>query len=292
VSGTYSGAPAGAPAAGRAGPAAAGSGVAAGGRSGARTAVVWEALLAVLEGRAQQAGTRRLDIVDAGGGTGGLAVPLASLGHNVIVVDPSPNSLAAAQRRAAEAGVELHAVQGDVTDLPAITGEGATEAGRARRTGADLVLCHSVLEYVDDPASAVATIARVLRPGGTASVLAASAIAAAIHRALAGNFDEARQLIEGTSGPRDGVSPDDGPDDGQASATRRFTLPALTQLIEKAGMRPGAAHGVRVFSDLVPSSLVDGDPGAEAALLALEGAAAQHPALRDIATQLHVLGHR
>jgi SAM-dependent methyltransferase len=250
--------------------------------------VVWEALLSVLEGRAQQAGTRRLDIVDAGGGTGGLAVPLASLGHNVIVVDPSPNSLAAAQRRAAEAGVELHAVQGDVTDLPAITGEGATEAGRARRAGADLVLCHSVLEYVDDPASAVATIARVLRPGGTASVLAASAIAAAIHRALAGNFDEARQLIEGTSGPHDGVIPDD----GQASAPRRFTLPALTQLIEKAGMRPGAAHGVRVFSDLVPSSLVDGDPGAEAALLALEGAAAQHPALRDIATQLHVLGHR
>lgn len=248
------------------------------GRSGVRTAVVWEALLAVLETRARQAGTARLDILDAGGGTGGFAVPLASLGHNVMVIDPSPDSLAAAQRRAAEAGVELRAVQGDVADLPAIAGAPA----------ADLVLCHSVLEYVDDPAGAVATIARVLRPGGTVSVLAASAIAAAIHRALAGNFDEARQIIIAAGGPDAGP----GAAAGQPGAPRRFTLPSLTRLIERAGMRPGAAHGVRVFSDLVPSSLVDGDPGAGAALLALEEAAAQHAALRDIATQLHIFGHR
>ena len=240
--------------------------------------MVWEALLAVLDARAGETGTARLDIADAGGGTGGFAVPLASLGHNVIVVDPSPDSLAAAQRRAAEAGVELRAVQGEVADLPAIAGEAA----------ADLVLCHSVLEYVDEPAAALATIARVLRPGGTVSVLAGSAIAAAIHRALAGSFDEARQLISATAGPDAGP----GSPAGQPGAPRRFTRPALTRLIEQAGMRPGAAHGVRVFSDLVPSSLVDGDPGAGAALLALEEAAAQHAALRDIATQLHIFGHR
>lgn len=248
------------------------------GRSVVRTAVVWQAVLGVLQTRAARAGTTRLDILDAGGGTGGFAVPLAALGHTVTVVDPSPDSLAAAQRRAAEAGVELHAVQGDVADLPAIAGEAA----------ADLVLCHSVLEYVDDPASAVATIARVLRPGGTVSVLAASAIAAAIHRALAGNFEEARQIINATRGPDAGP----GAAAGQPGLPRRFTLPSLTGLIERAGMRPGAAHGVRVFSDLVPSSLVDGDPGAGAALLALEEAAAQHAALRDIATQLHIFGHR
>jgi SAM-dependent methyltransferase len=240
--------------------------------------VVWEALLGVLQARGAEAGATRLDIVDAGGGTGGFAVPLAALGHHVTVVDPSPDSLAAAQRRAAEAGVELRAVQGDVADLPAIAGEAA----------ADLVLCHSVLEYVDDPAGAVATIARVLRPGGTVSVLAASAIAAAIHRALAGNFDEARELIEAAAGPDAGLVAAG----EQPGVPRRFTLPSLTGLIERAGMRPGAAHGVRVFSDLVPSSLTDGDQGAREALLALEAAAAQHAALRDIATQLHIFGHR
>ncbi len=242
----------------------------------ARTAVVWAALREAAAARAEQTGREHLDIVDAGGGTGGFAVPLACLGHRVTVVDPSPNSLAAAQRRAAEQGVPLVAVQGDLVDLPGIAGEEA----------ADLVLCHSVLEYVDDPAAALATIARVLRDAGTVSVLAAGVIAAAIHRALAGHFDEARGLLAGGA-PRGRGAPRDG-----GGPPHRFTLSTLTGLIEKAGLRPGAAQGIRVFSDLVPSALVDFHPGAAEALLALERAAAEHPALREIATQLHVFGHR
>lgn len=268
----------------------------------ARTAVVWAALRAATATRAAQTGREHLDIVDAGGGTGGFAVPLACLGHRVTVVDPSPNSLAAAERRAAEHGVPLAAIQGDVADLPGIVGE----------ESADLVLCHSVLEYVDDPAAALATIARVLRRGGMVSVLSSGAIATAIHRALAGHFDEARALLgasdgggaagcgpagPGGSGP--GGSGPAGPSSQGGMARldgsmppRRFTLSALTGLIEKAGLRPGAAHGIRVFSDLVPSALVDFDPGAAEALQALERVAAEHPALREIATQLHVFGHR
>ena len=240
-------------------------------RNAARTAVVWAALRGAASARAEQTGREHLDIVDAGGGTGGFAVPLACLGHRVTVVDPSPDSLAAAERRAAEQGVPLVAVQGDVADLPGIAGE----------TGADLVLCHSVLEYVDDPAAALVTIAHVLRPGGAVSVLAAGAVAAIIHRALTGHFDEARHLLSETE-----------PGAGGAGPPRRFTLAGLNGLIEKAGLRPGAAHGIRVFSDLVPSGLLDLDPGAGAALLALEQDAAEHPALRDIAMQLHVFGHR
>jgi len=237
----------------------------------ARTAVVWAALRSAAAARAEQTGREHLDIVDAGGGTGGFAVPLASLGHRVTVVDPSPDSLAAAQRRAAERGVPLVAIQGDVADLPGIAGD----------EGADLVLCHSVLEYVDDPAAALAAIAVVLRDGGTVSVLAAGAIAASIHRALAGHFGEARELLGSSERTGNG-----------RGLPRRFTVAALTGLIEKAGLRPGAAHGIRVFSDLVPSALVDFHPDAIQALLALERVAAEHPALREIATQLHVFGHR
>ena len=66
-----------------------------------RRSVVWDVLREVLAARAAQTGRDRLDVIDAGGGTGGFAVPLAALGHSVTVVDPSPDSLAAAQRRAA-----------------------------------------------------------------------------------------------------------------------------------------------------------------------------------------------
>lgn len=257
-----------------------------------RTAVVRDVLGAVIAGLVAETGRTRLDIVDAGGGTGGFAVPLAGLGHTVTVVDPSPDSLAAAQRRAAEIAVPLQAIQGDVADLPGLLGE----------RGADLVLCHSVLEYVDAPAAAMAAIFRVLRPGGAVSVLAASAVAAVVHRALAGRFDEARRLLGGISvgiAMQDeslaaGVPPAGlaGADQDGAAGPRRFTLAAVVGLIDAAGLRPGAAHGVRVFADLVPSIFADADPGAADALLALERAASAHPAFHDLATQFHVLGYR
>jgi hypothetical protein len=268
----------------------------------ARTAVIREVLRAVVTGLVADTGRSRLDIVDAGGGTGGSAVPLAGQGHTVTVIDPSPDSLAAAQRRAAEMNVQLRAVQGDVGDLAAVIGE----------QGADLVLCHSVLEYVDSPAAAMTTVASVLRPGGAVSVLATSAVAAVIHRALAGRFDEARRLLGAVGGPvvggavgggqagrgQVGGAPAGGPGrrpgsgaDGGAGP-RRFTLAEVTGLIEGAGLRPGAAHGIRVFTDLVPGSFADVDPGAADALLALEQAASTHPAFHDFAAQFHVLGYR
>jgi S-adenosylmethionine-dependent methyltransferase len=248
-----------------------------------RTAVVRDVLRVVISGLVAQTGRTRLDIVDAGGGTGGFAVPLAGLGHAVTIIDPSPDSLAAAQRRAAEIAVPLRAIQGDVADLPAVIGE----------QGADLVLCHSVLEYVDAPAAAMAAISRVLRPGGAVSVLAASAVAAVVHRALAGRFDEAGRLLAGIStGLAGPASPDGAGDDRAAAGPRRFTLSAVVGLIEAAGLRPGAAHGVRVFADLVPGVFADADPGAAEALLALERAASAHPAFHDLATQFHVLGYR
>ena len=82
--------------------------------------------------------------------------------------------------------------------------------------------------------------------------------------------------------------------DGQPEAgpPRRFTLAEVTGLIEGAGLRPGAAHGIRVFTDLVPGSFADVDPGAADALLALEQAASTHPAFHDFAAQFHVLGYR
>ena len=244
--------------------------------------VVLDVLQTVVSALAGQTGRAALDIVDAGGGTGGFAVPLASLGHHVTVVDPSPDSLAAAQRRAAEQNVPLRAVQGDAADLALVAG----------KQSADLVLCHSVLEYVDSPAAAMAAIAAVLRPGGAVSVLTASAVAAVIHRALAGRFDEARRVLSGL-GSAASV-------DGSAPATeghghpgpRRFTLAGVTALIEEAGLRPGPALGVRVFADLVPRVVADADPGAAKALQGLELAAAAHPAFHDFAAQVHVLGYR
>ena len=244
----------------------------------ARTVIIRDILRTVISALGTETGRPRLDLLDAGGGTGGFAVPLAGLGHNVTLIDPSPDSLAAAERRAAEMNVPLRTVQGDVADLAMVAGEAS----------ADLVLCHSVLEYVDSPTDAMASIAQVLRPAGAVSVLAASSVAAVIHRALAGRFDDARRLLaEIGTGQPGGAGAEPGP-----SQPRRFTLAAVVSLIEGAGLRAGPAHGVRVFADLVPGMFADADPGAADALLALEQAASAHPAFHDIATQFHIVGYR
>lgn len=233
-----------------------------------RTAVVSEVVHGVLRRAVADSGRTVLDVVDAGGGTGGFAVPLAELGHRVTVVDASLDALAALERRAADAGVRVHALQGDATDLPDLVGPAA----------ADLVLCHSVLEYVDDPADALAALTDTVRPGGAVSVLAAGQLAAALHRALGGHFDEARQLLSA------GAAADPVP--------RRFSRQDLEDLVRAAGLRVAAVHGVRVFADLVSTGTGDGDHESAEALIALETAAASHPVLRDLATQLHLLAYR
>jgi SAM-dependent methyltransferase len=232
-----------------------------------RTAVVWEVLSAVCA----EAG-RSLVVVDAGGGTGGFAVPLAEAGHQVTVVDPSPDSLAALERRAAERGLDVAALQGDLADLPALVAPGT----------ADLVLCHSVLEVVDDAAAALGSVVQVLAPGGRLSLLVANRDAAVLARALAGRPDEAAHALTDPLG-RWGTA------DGTA---RRWTPTAVTELVTGAGLQVEQLHGVRAVSDLVPSTVLDTEPGAAAALLALERALSDRPPFRDLATQLHLLARK
>ncbi|MFI9309227.1 methyltransferase [Streptomyces triculaminicus] len=243
-------------------------------RASLRTAVVWEVLRDALDRRVKAAGRDALEVLDTGGGSGKFAVPLARLGHRVTVVDPSPNALFALERRAAEAGVAdlVHGVQGDAHGLFDV----------AERGGYDLVLCHGVLEYVEDPAESVRNAVAALRPAGTLSLLAAGTGGAVLARALAGHFTEAHQALTDPAGQWGA---------GDALA-RRFTADQLSGLVTDAGLEVSAVHGVRVFADLVPGVLVDAEPGALDALLRLEAAAAELPAFHSVATQLHVLAER
>ncbi|MBQ0967614.1 methyltransferase [Streptomyces sp. RK23] len=241
-------------------------------RSALRTAVVWDVLQDALDRRVKATGRQTLDVLDTGGGSGNFAVPVAGLGHRVTVVDPSPNALFALERRAAEADVadRVRGVQGDAGGLFDVV----------ERGGYDAVLCHGVLEYVDDPAEGVRNAVAALREEGVLSLLAAGLGGAVLARALAGHFTEARQALDDPDGRWGTGDP----------VPRRFTAEQLTGLVEAAGLRIGAVHGVRVFADLVPGVLVDTEPGAMDALLKLEAAAAELAAFHSVATQLHVLG--
>jgi S-adenosylmethionine-dependent methyltransferase len=236
---------------------------AAGPQQNPRTAVVWAVLRQELDRQ-----SRPLAVLDVGGGTGGFAVPLAGQGHRVTVVDSSPDALAALTRRAADADVadRICAVQGDADALAGIVEPGSV----------DLVLCHSVLEVVDEPRRVALAVAAALRPGGAASVLVAGRTAAVLSRAMTGQLDAAAALLaspDGCLGHRDTVR-------------RRYDVPDAAALLLEAGLAVEQTHGVRVLADLVPAAVADADPRV---LLEVELAAAERPPYRDIAAQLHLL---
>jgi SAM-dependent methyltransferase len=237
----------------------------------ARTAAVWAALDPVVG-----AGTQ-LRVLDVGGGSGMFAVPLARLGHEVTVVDPSADALATLRRRADTAGVgeRVRGVQGDgdlLHQVLPVDGDGYDDAGY------DLALCHSVLEVVDDPAVTLREIAGAVRPGGQVSIATANRAGAVLARALSGHPKEARALLE-----------DHDPTPGRdRPARRRFDPAGLLALVDAAGLEAGSWRGVSVVADLLDAAS-GADPDA---VRALELALADTSPYRDVATGLHVLATR
>ncbi|MEP6648498.1 MAG: methyltransferase [Lapillicoccus sp.] len=233
---------------------------------------VWDSVGDLVRQRQADLG-RALQVLDLGGGSGGLAVPLAELGHEVTVVDPSPNALAALERRAAEFGVadRITGRQGDADSL-----DGETF---------DLVCCHGVLEVVDDPAAALAGIASVLTPKGHLSLLVAGRLAVVLAKALAGEVGQAREALTSADGRWGKSDP----------LPRRFDVQGLVGLLDATGFTPVQVHGVRVFADLVPSTALDSAADREA-LGELERAVAIHPqyaeTLGSLGAGLHAIAQR
>lgn len=209
-------------------------------------------------------------VLDLGGGTGGLSVGLAAAGHDVVVVDPSPDALAALGRRAAEEGVSgrLHGLQGDAEGLGALLPDASV----------DLVLCHGVLEVVDDPAAALASCRRVLRPTGRLSLLVAGRGAAVLARVSSGNLRQARQLQldpDGRWGEQDPLQ-------------RRYDVATATEELTAAGFAVLRTEGVGVFGALLPRGRAEDDPATLELLARLEQRASDDPALLGVASALHL----
>ena len=143
-----------------------------------RLAVLWSVLNEDVPALADQP----MRILDAGGGSGHMAVRLARLGHSVVLCDVSDEMLAKAATRAAEARVT------DAIDLRHIA---LQEYAKVADEKFDLVLCHAVLEWLDDPKSAVGDLARLVKRGGQLSLMFYNRFASLLKRTLAGDFEAA-----------------------------------------------------------------------------------------------------
>lgn len=220
-----------------------------------RAELLWQAV----QDAVTAVGRAPLAILDLGGGTGSDAVRLAGLGHRVTVIDSSPDALASLERRARDAGVDITGVLADATEDVALDAP------------VDLVLCHGVLEHLDDPSAALARVGEWLDPAGWVSVVVPGRVAAVTARAIAGDFVTAQALAETSVGDWD----------VKALGPRRYLVGELEELLGATGLVIDRVAGVRVVSDLVPSSVVDIEPGAREALFALDRALAANEAFTE-----------
>ena len=134
-------------------------------------------------------GQPAIHVLDAGGGNGLHAVPLAQLGHKIDVVDYSQEMIVDGTATVAASGllekVTFH--HGMIEDIPSLF----------PRDQFDAVLCHNVLQYVRDVPAALQAILAPLKRDGIVSVIAINHYSNTYHRAfLAGNLDSALELID------------------------------------------------------------------------------------------------
>jgi S-adenosylmethionine-dependent methyltransferase len=180
-----------------------------------------------------------LRALDLGCGTGASAVRLARLGIHTTLLDSSPAMLDIARHGAKDAGAE--------GKIAIRHGDAAQVANLFPAGSFDIVLCHNVLEYVDDPSAVLSAAAQVLRTDstriGVLSVLVRNRAGEVLKAGIqAGDLSAAERNLTFVWGHE---SLFNGP-------VRLFSLEGMQIMANAASLAVAAQRGVRVISDYLP----------------------------------------
>ena len=211
-------------------------------------------------------------ICDVGGGAGHNSIPLARRGYEVTILDPSEEMLQRARQTldAEEEGLRgrVGLVGGNGEDAPRIFGEDTF----------DVVLCHGVLIYLENPDPLIEALSAIARPGAMISILTKNADALAMRPALEGRYKEALAAFEAKRETnRLGID------------TRTDTVPELSRKLKSYGVELEQWYGVRVFTD----HLDDRPPGPGLPdVLEAEWEAGRRDPYRGVARLVHLVGRK
>lgn len=218
---------------------------------------------------------QRLRVLDVGMGQGTQALRLARAGHSVTGLEADAEMLRAA-REALSAEPE-----GIRERVRLIEGDGRDTGVHFLPGSFDLVLCHGVLMYVQEPDPILAGLARMLAPGGLLSLLVRNADALAMRPGHAGDFDGALSAFDtATYTNRLGAT------------VRADRLDALTATLAGIAAPLHAWYGVRVFTDNVGNDVELPAATELEQLLAAEDRAGRTDPYRRVAALLHLCGVR
>jgi len=138
----------------------------------------------------------QMRILDAGGGNGLDSVPFAIKGNSIDIVDYSQEMLTDVQRRAAQENIQER-ITTHLADVKSIS-------NLFPDSQFDLILCHNVLQYVEDVPALFSSFSKLLKPDGIISIVSINRYSTPYHAAfLDGNLSEAyTQLNQRTSNAR------------------------------------------------------------------------------------------
>jgi S-adenosylmethionine-dependent methyltransferase len=174
--------------------------------------------------------------LDLGCGTGATAVRLARLGFRVTLLDSSPAMLEIADRKVKEAGV---------ADKVVLQEADATRATNLFPSPSfDVILCHNLLEYVDDPLAVLCGAARLLRDS--------SAILSVLVRNRAGEVLKAAIQAGDLTAAENNLTAEWGQESLYGGRVRLFTSDGLQAMMQAASLAVIAERGVRILADYLP----------------------------------------
>lgn len=228
---------------------------------------------------------QRLRVLDVGMGQGTQALRLARAGHQVTGLEQDATMVAAARESlcAEPEGIRER--------MRIIEGDGRDTGVHFLPGSFDVVLCHGVLMYVEEPDPLLAGLARMLAPGGLLSLLVRNADALAMRPGLSGDWAGALGAFDTVSySPTLDSARAGGPPSRLGLDVRADRLETLTATLAGIAAPLHAWFGVRVFTD----TAADGAeiPGDVATLLAAEERAGRTDPYRRVAALLHLCGVR
>lgn len=203
---------------------------------------------------------RPLRVLDIGAGLGHMSLWLAERGHDVTLAEPAEPMLEGARQRFADAGHTATLIQAPWQALPDILTERY-----------DLVICHAVLEWLEEPFTILPVLHQLTEPDGWLSLAFYNRDALIYRNLLKGHFRKMRRNT--MAGEKQSLTPQQPLDPRELAAQ----LEAL--------WRVETESGVRVFHDYMP---VEFQAKAELAdLLEMELSHRRHPAFAGLGRYLH-----
>lgn len=199
-------------------------------------------------------------ILDFGSGEGITANHFAKK-NDVTAIEPSEEMLSNAWK-----DYEYTQIVGDVNALSGISDETF-----------DIIICHNVLEYIDDKEAVIKALARVLKKDGILSIAKHNRTGRVMQMAvLLDDFEKANALLDG--------------ENSMASKFGVIRYYGDKDILEwESNLVISEVFGIRTFWDLQQNQEKHGDEDWQRKMLQLEMRVAQIPEYRDIAFFHHLL---